>query len=101
MHKACPIKIVKLPTDNGEVFTDHLFANHECEPSGNPAFDLLCEQLRIEPRPRATRTNGMVRFNGRIIGGLKTHRVNSDEDLEQTLLCDLVQPPMVTISAAK
>ena len=36
---------------------------------------------------RTPRTNGMVeRFNGRIADVLKTHRFNSAEDLEQTLM---------------
>ena len=53
-------------------------------------FDQLCQELGIEHRltkPRTPRTNGMVeRFNGRIADVLKTHRFNSREDMEQTLL---------------
>lgn len=90
LHKASPIKITKLLTDNGKEFTDRLFASREREPSGNHEFDLLCEQLGIEHRltkPRTPKTNGMVeRFNGRIADILKTHHFNSAEDLEQTLL---------------
>ena len=90
LHKACPIKINKLLTDNGKEFTDRLFASGEREPSGNHEFDQLCQELGIEHRltkPRTPRTNGMVeRFNGRIADVLKTHRFNSREDLEQTLL---------------
>ena len=45
---------------------------------------------RLEHRltkPRTPRTNGMVeRFNGRIADVLKTHRFNSREDMEWTLL---------------
>lgn len=86
LHKACPIKITRLLTDNGKEFTDRLFASRQKEPSGNHALDLLCEQLGIEhrlTRPRTPRTNGMVeRFNGRIADVLKTHRFNSAEDLE-------------------
>ncbi|MCW5237957.1 IS481 family transposase [Verminephrobacter eiseniae] len=67
LHKACPIRINKLLT-----------------------FDQLCQALGIEHRltkPRTPRTNGMVeRFNGRIADVLKTHRFNSREDMEQTLL---------------
>ena len=77
-------------TDNGKEFTDRLFASREREPSGNHEFDRLCQELRIEHRltkPRTPRTNGMVeRFNGRIADVLKTHRFNSREDMEQTLL---------------
>ncbi|HRN08157.1 MAG TPA: integrase core domain-containing protein, partial [Ottowia sp.] len=77
-------------TDNGKEFTDRLFASREREPSGNHEFDQLCQELGIEHRltkPRTPRTNGMVeRFNGRIADVLKTHRFNSREDMEQTLL---------------
>ena len=90
LHKACPIKIHKLLTDNGKEFTDRLFASRERQPSGNHEFDQLCDELGIEHRltkPRTPRTNGMVeRFNGRIADVLKTHRFNSREDMEQTLL---------------
>ncbi len=89
LHKACPIKINKLLTDNGKEFTDRLFASKEREPSGNHEFDQLCQELGIEHRltkPRTPSTNGMVeRFNGRIADVLKTHRFNSREDMEQTL----------------
>ena len=90
LHKACPIRINKLLTDNGKEFTDRLFASREREPSGNHEFDRLCQTLGIEHRltkPRTPRTNGMVeRFNGRIADVLKTHRFSGSEDLEQTLL---------------
>lgn len=89
LHKACPLKITKLLTDNGKEFTDRLFASREREPSGNHEFDQLCQELGIEHRltkPRTPRTNGMVeRFNGRIADVLRTHRFNSREDMEQTL----------------
>lgn len=34
MHKACPLKIRKLLTDNGKEFTDRLFASRERKPTG-------------------------------------------------------------------
>lgn len=90
LHKACPIRITKVLTDNGKEFTDRLFASHARAPSGNHEFDQLCQELGIEHRltqPRTPKTNGMVeRFNGRIDDVLKTHRFNGREDLEQTLL---------------
>ena len=90
LHKACPIKIVKLLTDNGKEFTDRLFASREREPSGNHVFDQLCEALGIEHRltkPRTPQTNGMVeRFNGRISDVLNTHRFISGQDMQETLL---------------
>ena len=90
LHKACPIKITRLLTDNGKEFTDRLFASREREPSGDHEFDLLCQELGIEHRltkPRTPRTNGMVeRFNGRIADVLNTHSFNSQEDLDATLL---------------
>ena len=105
LHKACPIKITKLLTDNGKEFTDRLFASREREPSGRHEFDQLCQELGIEHRltkPRTPRTNGMVeRFNGRIADVLKTHRFSSGEDLELRFaaLCGLVQPPVAPVSA--
>ena len=90
LHKACPIKITRLLTDNGKEFTDRLFGSRARAQSGQHEFDALCEALGIEhrlARPRTPRTNGMVeRFNGRIADDLRTHRFNSRDDLEQTLL---------------
>jgi transposase InsO family protein len=90
LHKACPIKMQKILTDNGKEFTDRLFARRERQATGNHEFDQLCQALNIEHRltkPRTPRTNGMVeRFNGRIADVLKTHRFTSGEDLEQTLM---------------
>ena len=89
LHKACPIRITRILTDNGKEFTDRLFARQEQQPSGSHEFDRLCQALGIEHRlqPRTPRTNGMVeRFNGRIADVLKTHRFNSREDMQQTLL---------------
>jgi transposase InsO family protein len=89
LHQACPIKISKVLTDNGQEFTDRLFASDEREPSGKHVFDQACQQLSIEHRltkPRTPYTNGMVeRFNGHIADVLKTHRFNGQEDLAQTL----------------
>ena len=48
LHRACPIRISKLLTDNGKEFTDRLFASREREPSGNHEFDELCEELSME-----------------------------------------------------
>jgi transposase InsO family protein len=90
LHKACPIKIVKLLTDNGKEFTDRLFASRKRQPSGQHEFDKLCQELNIEhrlTRPRTPQTNGMVeRFNGRISDVLNTHRFDCASSLEQTLL---------------
>jgi transposase InsO family protein len=89
LHKACPIKINKILTDNGKEFTDRLFASRERVPSGNHEFDQLCLSLGIEHRltkPRTPKTNGMVeRFNGRISDVLNTHRFIDSEDMQQTL----------------
>ncbi len=90
LHKASPIRITRLLTDNGKEFTDRLFASREREPSGCHEFDKLCSALGIEHRltkPKTPQTNGMVeRFNGRIQDVLNTHRFRSGQDLEQTLL---------------
>jgi transposase InsO family protein len=90
LHKACPLKITKLLTDNGKEFTDRLFASRERQPGGNHEFDPLCQTLGIERRlnkPRTPKTNGIAeRFNGRISDVLKTDRFNCALDMEQTLL---------------
>ena len=90
LRNACPIRITRILTNNGKEFTDRLFTSRERNPSGNHQFDQLCQELGIEHRltqPRTAQTNGMVeRFNGRIADVLKTHRFNSAEDLEQTLI---------------
>lgn len=90
LHKACPIKITKLLTDNGKEFTDRLFGAKDRQASGEHEFDQLCQALGIEHRltkPRTPQTNGMVeRFNGRIAEVLATRRYDSAQDLETTLL---------------
>lgn len=90
LARACPIKISRVLTDNGKEFTDRLFASRARQPSGNHEFDRLCQALGIEHRltkPRTPKTNGMVeRFNGRIADILQTHRFNSQEDLDTTIL---------------
>ena len=42
LHKACPIRINKLLTENGKEFRDRLFASKEREPSGNPMCSTNC-----------------------------------------------------------
>ncbi len=88
LHRACPINIERILTDNGKEFTDRLFASRERQPSGNHEFDQLCTALGIEHRltpVRHPQTNGMVeRFNGRIADILTTHHFNSAEDLQTT-----------------
>lgn len=90
LHRACPIRIAKILTDNGKEFTDRLFASRARAPSGTHEFDQLCAELGIEHRltpPKSPQTNGMVeRFNGRISDVLKTNRFDSALDLEQTLM---------------
>ena len=89
LHKACPIRITRLLTDNGKEFTDRLFGSRDRQATGEHEFDQLCEALGIEHRltkPRTPQTNGMVeRFNGRIAEVLATHRFHSADDLEATL----------------
>ncbi|HDU1828437.1 TPA: IS481-like element ISKpn27 family transposase, partial [Klebsiella pneumoniae] len=86
----CPVKIVKLLTDNGSQFTDRFTAGgKKKEPSGTHVFDRLCKQLGIEHRlipPRHPQTNGMVeRFNGRISDIVNQTRFGSAAELESTL----------------
>ena len=91
---ACPVKIVKLLTDNGSQFTDRFTSKEkDCEgnriPSGKHVFDVLCKQWEIEHRlipPRHPQTNGMVeRFNGRISEIVNQTRFGCAAELESTL----------------
>lgn len=87
---ACPIKIVKVLTDNGKEFTDRFCRSGERTPTGKHPFDQVCEQHAIEHRlikPYTPRTNGMIeRFNGRIADILKATRFTSSAELQKTLL---------------
>jgi transposase InsO family protein len=84
------MKITLILTDNGKAFTDRLFGLRKRVATGQHEFDQLCADLGIEHRltpPMRPQTNGMVeRFNGRIEDVLQSHRFQSDEDLEQTIL---------------
>ena len=91
---ACPVKIVKVLTDNGSQFTDRFTSRKKDAegnqiPTGKHVFDLLCNQLKIEHRlipPRHPQTNGMVeRFNGRISEIVNQTRFGSAAELESTL----------------
>lgn len=88
LHRAAPMKISKLLTDNGTQFTDR-FTGKGKKPSGQHAFDTRCSGLGIEHRlapPRHPQTNGMVeRFNGRIADVIGQTRFNSGAELEATL----------------
>ena len=90
LDRAAPMKITRVLTDNGKEFTDRLFGLRRRAATGNHDFDRLCADLDIEhrlTRPMRPQTNGMVeRFNGRIEDVLQSHRFQSGEDLEQTLL---------------
>jgi hypothetical protein len=90
VRAACPIKICKLLTDNGSQFTDRFTSkSRKKEPSGQHAFDRLCQKFAIEHRlipPRHPQTNGMVeRFNGRISDIVNQTRFASAAELESTL----------------
>jgi transposase InsO family protein len=89
LHKAAPMRIVKLLTDNGACFTDR-FQRKSRTPSGKHHFDAPCGNLGIEHRlspPRHPQSNGMVeRFNGRISDVIAQTRFHSAAQLEQTLL---------------
>ena len=85
LQEKAPFIITKRLIDNDQAFTDR-FTQKDRKPSGNHAFDKLCEQHAIEHRlvpPRHPQTNGMVeRFNGRISEILKTPHFDSGEDLD-------------------
>lgn len=88
LHKASPMHIKTILTDNGTQFTDR-FTSKKREPSGQHVFDERCVKLGIEHRlspPRHPQTNGMVeRFNGRIAEVLAQTRFSSAAELQATL----------------
>lgn len=90
LHRACPIRIAKILTNNGKESTDRLFASRARAASGDHELDHLCAELGIEHSltpPKSPQTNGMVeRFDGCISDVLKTNRFDSALDLEQTLI---------------
>jgi transposase InsO family protein len=94
VRTACPVKIIKLLTDNGSQFTDRITSKKKDldgnrVPTGKHVFDCLCKQFDIEHRlipPRHPQTNGMVeRFNGRISEIVQQTRFASAAELESTL----------------
>ena len=91
---ACPVKIIKLLTDNGSQFTDRFTSKKKDSegkriPTGRHVFDVQCKKFEIEHRlipPRHPQTNGMVeRFNGRISDIVNQTRFGSASELESTL----------------
>jgi len=88
LHKAAPMKITKVLTDNGSQFTDR-FTSRGRTPTGQHLFDRQCKDLGIEHRlspPRHPRAFGMVeRFNGRVAEVIKQTRFKSAAELESTL----------------
>jgi transposase InsO family protein len=95
VKNACPIKIIKLLTDNGSQFTDRCISREKDSvsgdrmPTGKHAFVVLCKDLKIEHRlipPGHLQTNGMVeRFNGRINEIVNQTRFGSAAEFESTL----------------
>lgn len=83
--EACPLKIVKLLTDNGPEFTDRFVHGRERTPTGRHVFDQVCTAHGIEHRlipPWHPQTNGMVeRFNGRVTDQLARTRFGSSHEL--------------------
>lgn len=88
VHKAAPLNITKLLTDNVTQFTDR-FTSKDKQPTGNHVFDKQCQALNIEHRlapPRHPQTNGMVeRCNGRISEVVEQTRFASAAELDATL----------------
>ena len=89
LHRAAPMKITIVLTDNGSQFTDRFTARNRT-PSGQHVFDKTCAEFNIEHRlcpPRHPQTNGMVeRFNGRITDIVQQTRFTSAQQLDSTLL---------------
>ena len=90
LHRACPIRIARILTDQalGRPLVRETMAR------GKEFTDQLCTELGAEPGiehrltpPKSPPTNGMVeRFNGRISDVLETNRFDNALDLEQTLM---------------
>jgi hypothetical protein len=58
VHQACPVKIIKLLTDDGSQFTDRFTAkNRKKGPSGQHLFDRLYKQLDIDRTPSHSATS--------------------------------------------
>jgi transposase-like protein len=90
LHKACPIKMQKILTDNGKEFTDRLFASRERQATGNHEFDQLCQALNIEHRLTKLNypwTNGQVERMKRTIkeATVKRYHYGSHDQLRQHL----------------
>lgn len=85
----CPLRIVKVLTDNGSEFTDRYVHGQERTPTGKHAFDRACTANAIEHRlipPWHPQTNGMVeRYNGRVTDQLARTRFGSAEELSRGL----------------
>lgn len=88
LHKASPVKINKVLTDNGSQFTDR-FTSKDKKPTGKHVFDQVCGALSIQHRlipPRTPQMNGMVeRFNGRIAQIIGQTRFATQDELDNTL----------------
>jgi transposase-like protein len=107
LHKACPIRIVKLLTDNGKEFTDRLFASRERAPSGKHEFDQLCTALGHRASPDQAQDAANQR-HGRALQ--RSHcRCAQDASLQQRIgpgadidaLCGLVQPSIASVRLEK
>ena len=93
VQAACPIKIVKLLTDNGSQFTGFTSRKKDEDgnriPTGKHVFDVQCKRAAIEHRlipPGHPQTDGMVeRFNGRISEIVNQTRFKNAAELESTL----------------
>jgi transposase-like protein len=57
LHKACPIQITRVLTDNGKEFTDRLFGSRARNATGAHEFGQLCEAPRIW-KPRSSAMSG-------------------------------------------
>ena len=89
MVQACPIRIIKVLTDNGSEFTDRFVHGRERTPTGRHAFDQACAAHAIEHRlirPWRPQTNGMVeRYNGRVADQLTRTRFTFADELARGL----------------
>jgi transposase-like protein len=103
VHKACPMRIQKVLTDNGKEFTDRLFASRARQPTGEHEFDQLCASLGIEHRLTKPERRAPTAWSNASTGALPmycevTASTVGRSGADAVALCGFVQPPVPPIS---
>lgn len=90
LHKATPLYLRVILTDNGKEFTDRFVTTGEKTPTGRDAFDQLCQELAIEHRltksKRDSNSDTTQRFDSKLSAIFLTDRFKAEEEeVEQTI----------------